>query len=190
MHRSALLLLLVASCATTDTLPILTQPERLQFLTSKVNESLTSQMSCPNAKLTFLSTATSADAAGSIYVDLYAAEGCSQRTDFQTMVRTIGDGFHTTSTAVLVPTLDNYRAEAHAQLAKTAAFDVGCNTISYVSLSETAGPLHTGYDATTGAEGCGKKLTYRTHCSENGYSAGKHQISCKSSQDLASTLSN
>jgi hypothetical protein len=180
-------LLSIAACANYAP-QVTTQPQRQQYLAAKINESLTGQMNCPNAKLTFMSTETTADVAGPTYDDFYVAEGCGQRTGFLTSVRMVGDSGTTMTTASPVPPVEQYRSEAHAQLAKTAEFELGCTDISYVDLNENVPPLRNTYETSIGASGCGKKTMYHTRCNETGYSAGAHAIQCKSAQDVTSDV--
>jgi len=162
---------------------ISTLPQRRQYLAPQIADWLNATMKCPSANLTFVSSDTRGMPSFPQYFDFYVAEGCGQRTDFVTVVKMLGANV-VEQQASPVPPLEQYRAEAHAQTAKTAAFDFGCTDLSYVDLSERLATLRDTYDASIGAAGCGKRATYHTHCNQIGYSAGANQIACNSKQDL------
>ncbi len=183
MNRIGLVLgLFVAGCVSTPP-SISTLPQRRQYLASEIADSLNRTMKCPNASLTFVSTDTKGNASFPQYFDSYVAEGCGQHTDFVTVLKMLGANV-VEQQASPVPPVEQYRAEAHAQTAKTAEFDFGCKDLSYVDLTEQLATLRNTYDASIGAAGCGKRATYHTHCTQSGYSAGANQIACGSKQDI------
>ena len=184
MNQIGLVLgLFMAGCLSTPP-SISTLPQRRQYLAQQINDSLTATMKCPNASLTFVSTDTKGMPSFTQYLDFYVAEGCGQRTDFMTDVKML-QATVIEQQASPVPPVEQYRAGAHAQTAKTAEFDFGCKDVSYVDLSEQLATLRSSYIASIGAAGCGKRATYHTHCNQSGYSAGANQIACSSSQDIA-----
>ncbi len=184
MNQIGLVLgLFVAGCVSAPP-SMTTLPERRQYLAPQINDSLAGTMKCPNANLTFVSTDTTGMPSFTQYLDFYVAEGCGQHTDFLTDIKML----QTTvieQQATPVPAVEQYRAEAHAQTAKTAEFDFGCKDVTYVDLSQQFATLRNSYVTAIGAAGCGKRATYHTHCNQSGYSAGANQISCSSKQDVA-----
>lgn len=183
-----LVVLVVGSCAYTPP-SISTLPQRREVLAPQISDSLTGTMNCPNAQLTFVSTESSTSAAFPSYRDLYVAEGCGQRTEFATSVSMLGTIIEK-AWASPVPAIEGFRAEAHAQADKTAAFDFECKDLSHVDLTEQLGMTHDSFQASIGESGCGKHATYHTHCNATGYTAGTHQISCTSKQDIATAETN
>ncbi len=181
-HIGLVLGLFVAGCLSTPP-SVSTLPQRRQYLAPQINDSLTATMKCPNANLTFVSTDTYGLPSFAQYLDFYVAEGCGQRTDFMTDLRML-EATVIGQQASPVPAVEQYRAEAHAQTAKTAEFDFGCKDVTYVDLSEQLATLRNSYIAAIGAAGCGKRATYHTHCNQSGYRAGANQIACSSKQDI------
>lgn len=184
MNQVGLVLgLFIAGCLSPPP-SISTLPQRRQYLAPQIADTLNRVMTCPNANLTFVSTDTTGNAAFPQYFDFYVVEGCGQHTDFVTILKMLGANV-VEQQASPIPPVEQYRADAHAQTAKTAEFDFGCKDLSYVDLSEQLATLRNTYDASIGAAGCGKRATYHTHCNQSGYSAGANQISCSSKQDIA-----
>jgi hypothetical protein len=104
-----------------------------------------------------------------------------QRTEYITYVEVSGDDdrWVAVSAAGPVPTQDDYRDQAHAQLLKTAKFDLGCEDVRFTELNEVMPPTRATFEASIGATGCDKKATYRTKCEQAGYAAGKHESSAR-----------
>ena len=176
-YLATVLAFLIVSCG--GGMPsVKTQPERRELLKPKIEENLRSALKCESATLSFVKT----EDKGIEYYDLYIAEGCGQHTEYMTMVKVVGndDQWAALQAAGPVPTQRDYEQASRAQLAKSAKFDLECDTVEFVELNALISPMRDEYEASIGATGCNKKSTYITKCAQTGYAAGKHELSCSS----------
>jgi hypothetical protein len=156
-----------------------TQPQRLAEFEKEIHVGAATLSHCAAPIITFKSTRHD----GSIWYDVYSLEGCGHKTDYVVAVtknETGGTWAVSYRVSIAAPD-DTFRAEAKAQLVKSAQFDLDCKSdLQFEILNETLDPLQTTYLASVGVRGCDKKSTYRTTCLEKSYDSGKYDIDCKS----------
>lgn len=165
---------LVAACAPA----VATQAQRLSYLDSMVKENLHKSMNCDSVNLDFQKS----EQAGVEWYDIYKVDGCGQQSDYVTKVsqQSYGPNIVTSWGFGLAASEADFQAAAESQLRKTASFELGCKELEFTTLQAIMARMRNAYESSIGAGGCGKKATYKTSCAIQGFTAGKHEITCSS----------